>query len=219
MTALSKLLQTAIEDWTAQLRASSGALRLAKQGALPRRAVALYLVSLRYLLRGSEQNLALAAVRAQQLGLCDLAEYFQQKTHEEYGHEAWAAADLEQLAPQQELRPCEKIRELVELQRSLIAEHPVLFMVYALWAEYFTVLIGDELLGDLERCGFARAQLSAVTKHVEADVGHAARALEQIEVLWNHGPEPERLLEVVAAAGGIFAAFCDEILAEAQRAA
>jgi hypothetical protein len=221
MTALSTELRLAIEAWSSDLLRDGLLLQLAKQGKLPPRAFGLYLESLRYLFQHSHQNLVAAAGAAQRIGHVELAAYLECKAHEERGHDQWATNDLSRLptAAAHDLRPARAIEDLVALQRALIEQHPVYMLVYALWAEYFTVLLGDEWLDALSASGYGRGQVSSIAKHLDADREHAASGLAAVDTLWCGQPERALLLGVVERAGRIFARFCDEICVEAERAA
>lgn len=220
MTTLAAQLKTDIELWVNELRQCS-LVSLASQGRLPPRAVALYLESLRYLLRNSQSSLVLAASTAEKLGDAALAHYFASKAREETGHELWAVDDLRRLPDSVTagLRPSPAIVRLVEHQRRLIERHPACFVAYALWAEYFTVLIGDQWLDGLTACGFEREQVSSIARHVDADREHAAHGFAEIDRLWRGQPEAEVMLAAVADACRIFDCFCAEISGEALRAA
>jgi hypothetical protein len=217
MTSLAVLLRQSIEQWAEELRTTSPLGHLARAGNVTPRALALYLESLRYLFQHSQRNLQLAADQADRMGLRHVALYFERKANEEQGHDGWAVDDLTHLPHTSvtNLTPALSIVRLVELQRSLIAEHPICFVVYALWAEYFTVLVGDEWLDALSSCGYQRSQVSAIAKHIEADREHAANGFNEIEQLWQGQPEPAVLLDVVARACRAFESFCDEICREA----
>jgi hypothetical protein len=221
MTGLSVLLRESIEAWAENLRQNNPLGRLAKQGQLPPHALALYLESLRYLFQQSQCNLSHAARCSEQQGDIALARYFQRKVQEEQGHDGWAASDLAKLpgAVTQGLQPARSIVALVELQRVLIARHPICFVSYALWAEYFTVLIGDEWLDALSACGYDRTQVGAIAKHVEADRDHARAGFDEIDSLWHGSPEIHVMVGVIKEAGDVFEAFCEDVCGEARRAA
>ncbi len=159
MTTLATQLKLAIEVWTSELHSRTELGTLSREGKLSARSVALYLESLRYLFRNSQRNLEVAAAKARDLGDQALSQYFARKAAEEKGHELWAIDDLARFPESvvSGLRPSPAILGLVELQRTLIEEHPVCFVAYALWAEYFTVLVGDEWLDGLAASGFDRA--------------------------------------------------------------
>ncbi|HKU38601.1 MAG TPA: hypothetical protein VJR89_10655, partial [Polyangiales bacterium] len=148
-------------------------------------------------------------------------DYFRGKAVEEKGHDSWASADLARLpaASSAGIEPAHAVRELVALQKSLIAQHPMCYAAYVLWAEYLTTLLGDEWLAALEAAGYAREQLSAAAKHLDADREHVLRGFLDIEALWQGEPEPAFVLGAVERAAQVFRAFCDEICSEAQRAA
>jgi hypothetical protein len=221
MTTLATQLQTYIERWAEELWRTNQVCALARRGELPARAVALYLESLRYLLHNSQRNLVLASAKAANMGDLALADYFSRKAGEEEGHERWALDDLDHLpdAVTSGLRPAPAIVSLVEYQRELIAQHPVCFVVYALWAEYFTVLLGDAWLDALAVCGFEREQISSIAKHLVADREHAADGFAEVDRLWHGQPAASELIDGIARAGKIFERFCDEVCGEAARAA
>lgn len=221
MTTLASELREVIENWAEELRRNSALLQLATRGKLPPRAFALYLESLRYLFHNSQQNLARAASAAERKELPELAAYFARKAREERGHDGWAKSDLAALPETvaRELQPAQAIEELVALQRTLIDQHPVCMLVYALWAEYFTVLLGDEWLAALSTSGYPREQVSAIAKHLDADREHAAHGFAEADRLWHGEPERALMIDIVQRAGRVFVRFCDEICCEAQPAA
>jgi hypothetical protein len=54
---------------------------------------------------------------------------------------------------------------------------------------------------------------------LDADREHAQRAFDELEALWQADPATAVVLEGVEQAARLFRSFCDEICAEAQRAA
>lgn len=214
-------LRLAIEHSADDLRRNSALARLVKSGRITPRAIALYLESLRYLFSHSEQHLLSAARRADVLGEPGLGHYFREKAIEEKGHDSWASADLARLpaASSAGIEPAQAVRGLVLLQKTLIAQHPMSYAAYVLWAEYLTTLLGDEWLAALAAAGYTRDQLSAAAKHLDADREHVLRGFADIEALWHGQPDPVLVLSAVERAAELFRAFCDEICSEAQRAA
>jgi hypothetical protein len=221
MTSQASIIKATIEVYAEHLRQHDRLLALAKRGGVGGKALALYLESLRYLFMQSQRNLGLAAERSEQLGDDALARYFAQKASEEQGHDAWAQADLASLPREltEGVQPSRAVVALTHLQRALIDEHPICFVVYALWAEYFTVLMGDEWLDALQASGHGRDRVSAVAKHVDADRAHAALGIAELDRLYRGQVEPSRLLFTVAQAGELFQAFCEDVFREAVRAA
>jgi hypothetical protein len=221
MDSIAAHLRGSIEAWAESLRRESPLTTLARSGQFMPQGLALYLESLRYLFQQSELNLVRAAERSNALGLDELADYFLVKSREEKGHDGWAANDLAQLPRTVAcgLQPAPAARRLVELQRELIEQHPLCFAAYALWAEYFTVLLGDEWLDALSAGGYARTQVTAIAKHVEADRDHAAVGFSELERLWHGEPRAELIFSAVERAQGTFEAFCQEIYQVASHAA
>lgn len=218
---VGETLKAQIDAWAQTLNATSGLAKAARNGELAPRALALYLESLRYVFECSQRNLTLAAGSAERLGLQDLASYFGEKAHEERGHDRWALSDLSKLPAEitRGVQPAPASVRLTELQRTLIAQHPLCYAAYALWAEYFTVLLGEEWLENLAKSGYPRSNLSAIANHIEADREHAARGFVEIDRLWCGQPNAAVLVESVERAQRLFEQFCDEICLEARRAA
>lgn len=221
MTSLGGMMKTATEQWVEQLRSGSRLAELGKQGKITPPAFAFYMESVRYLLSNSLPNLAIAVERSVELGLPELAAYFEKKIEEERGHVVWAENDLASLPEKlvDGVRPAESIIELAELQRKLIAEHPAYFVAYIQWNEYFTVLIGDEWLDSLAGCGFERSKVSAISNHIEADRHHAAQGFKALDSLCQGPglPDAPSILSVVQRTGKVFERFCDEVADAALR--
>ena len=220
MPALSTALKSLIEPWAQTLLQNPLAV-LARSGRLPPRALAFYLVGLRYLFASTHQTLRLASEVSQQLGDDKLAEFFRRKTREEVGHERWPAEDLTHLPTiaTHGLEPALSVKALVELQTSSITQHPICFVAYTLWAEYFSILVGDSWLDALETSGYARTQVTAISKHIELDRHHAARVLQEIDELDDGTLSPQTVVATAERACALFEAFCDEICAVAAEAA
>ena len=215
------VLREMIERSANELRQTSALATLVKQGKITPRAIALYLESLRYLFSHSPELLRAAAQRSDALGRAGLGNYFRAKVHEEQGHDNWASSDLARLPTSitAGIRPAQAVVQLVELQRAMIARDPMCYAAYVLWAEYLTALLGAEWLAALAAFGYSKEQLSSVAKHLDADREHAPRGFEEIDSLWQAEPSTRVVIEGVEDASRLFRGFCDEICAEAQRAA
>lgn len=220
MTSIATRLRDIIEPWSEQML-NHPLAELARSGNLPSSAMAAYLESLRVLFGSAEHNLQTALERATQLRNPALAAYFERKLREEVGHDRWAADDLRQLpgVAKRQLSAVPSAVRLVELQRTLISEHPLCYVAYILWTEYFSVLVGDSWLDALETSGYARSQVSAIAKHIEADREHSAAVLREIDVLWQGDPPLDSMLSAVERACRVFESFCCEVHGVAQRAA
>lgn len=210
---LSSLVKTSIDSWATRLRAESPLTAAAERGELSARALALYLESLRYVFTHSQANIRAAAVRADALQLCELAEYFRAKASEEHGHERWAERDLQQLPVDavRDIEPANACLALVALQEVLIDQHPLCFLAYTVWAEYLTASLGAEWLSLLANCGYDRSAVSAVAKHLEADADHAFEGFAALDRLWSGVPGAAEILAAVEHAELGFEAFCTEL--------
>jgi hypothetical protein len=213
--SLSSLVKSSIDSWALHLRADSPLTAAAESGQLSPRALALYLESLRYVFTHSQANIRAAAVRAETLQLSELAAYFRDKASEEQGHDQWAQDDLQQLPDDAVLgiEPAAACLALVALQEVLIDQHPLCFLAYTVWAEYLTASLGAEWLTLLANCGYDRSTVSAVAKHLEADVDHAFEGFDALDRLWRGEPGAADILAGVEHAERGFEAFCIEISA------
>jgi hypothetical protein len=217
---LSRLVKASMDGWIARQRTENPLTLAAARGELGPRALALYLESLRYVFARSQANIFAASQRADALQLPELAAYFREKAQEEHGHEQWAADDLMRLPKHavQGVEPTAACRALVALQGALIAQHPLSFLAYTVWAEYLTAALGDEWLQLLARCGYERGAVSAVAKHLEADVEHAFEGFDALDRLWNGAPSAEEIVAAVERSQRGFEAFCAEICEAARPA-
>jgi len=211
--SLSRLVKSSIDNWAVRLRAESPLTAAAESGQLSPRALALYLESLRYVFIHSQANIRAAAQRAEALQLSELAAYFRAKACEEQGHEQWAENDLQQLPTDavRGIEPAQACLALVALQEVLIEQHPLCFLAYTVWAEYLTASLGAEWLSLLANCGYDRGAVSAVAKHLDADVEHAFEGFDALDRLWQGVPTADQILAAVEHAERGFEAFCTEI--------
>ncbi len=222
---IASALRYEIESHAARIRAANPLYRSAAAGQAPAAAVERYLASLRYLLAGSSPCLIRAAARARDLGQHHLAEHLRQKEIEERGHDTWAAEDLQVLrarfGTQSDDHPVPAMIELMRHIEEIIDRDPALYLAYILWAEYFTVLVGGELVENLVgRCGVPANAMTCVAKHVELDQDHAAEGVEVIDALIGNPRKLPELREVLWKAMALFDRACEEMMAEpAARAA
>lgn len=208
--SLAEQMRTAIEQYADELNRTSPLVNK----KLKPEAMALYLESLRYLFRYTERNLGWAASESSRLGLSATAQYFEQKTREEHGHEQWAEDDLSKF-PEGTVRPApaNAIVELVAFQNRLVTAHPLLFAAYVQWAEYFSVYIGDTWLDQLAEKGYGRDRVTAIDKHLVTDRGHSAVGFAELDgLVAGHFPA-SAMLAVVRDAGQIFAGILHEMAA------
>ncbi|HKU42743.1 MAG TPA: hypothetical protein VJR89_31510 [Polyangiales bacterium] len=218
---IAEAMKQAIEAYAAELQQRTPIADIARRGEFTPRAMALYLESLRYLFQNTQRNLTLAAARSEQLGRRKLAKYLRRKAGEEQGHDRWAIADLERLPRDvvAGVRPAAAVRALVALQERFIQEEPLCFVAYLQWAEYFSVHVGDQWLDALAKSGYSRAHVTAIHNHLETDRHHAAAGFAEVAELMEGRPVAGLLLRAIEQSGAVFESLCNEICAEAQRAA
>jgi hypothetical protein len=170
-----------IEQHARQL-ADRPLLLKAREGLIGPDVVRTHLSSAQYLILHTQPHLSLAYDRAQRMGIGSLADYFREKATEELGHDAWARGDLEQIEARfgdGPTQPTPAIKGLMRWVGDLIAEDARLYLVYILFAEYFTVVAGPLWVDALtQRCGIPETALTVVSKHVEADAEHAREGFQ-----------------------------------------
>lgn len=192
-------------------------------GAIGPETAAVYLTNLAALLKATPEHLRLARRSANELGRAALIAYFDRKLAEEEGHDAWARNDLLQV---QRLYAVEPPRRLAAPVARLIRELedeiricPAAYVGYAVFAEYFTVLVGPACLRALERCGFPLSAFTALARHVELDQAHASAGFRDVDRLLISESEERSLLRVVRSTMENLAAFYDELATHSLRAA
>lgn len=102
---------------------------------------------------------------------------FNEKLSEERGHDQWAKKDLASFNFNVKVVP-----ELVEFTNFLhetMLKSPKTYIFYFYYAEFLTSYLGPEWMGLLnESLGIQASEVTALSKHVELDGGHADEMLE-----------------------------------------
>lgn len=216
-------LKEEIEVYADRLRSSSRLLALALAGEVPPAVVATYLANVRYLIVCTPRLLRRAERRALLLGREGVAAFFAAKVDEEAGHERWADQDLAGLRSlfqvSAEPGPRATIAALAARLEADIDAQPASYMGYAVFAEYFTVLLGPEWVNALSSCcGIPRSSLTVVDYHVEFDRHHAAAGFAQVSALLSDPAEEAAALQSARAGMEYLERFYDELADEAVRA-
>ncbi len=212
--SIASLLQREIEGCAERL-SQHALMRRAWAGQVQPSTVARYLSSVHFLVQHTPVHLALAVQGAERLGSPDLVDYFRHKLAEEQGHDRWSAADLlclsQRFALPEVPPPSAAMEQLVLFVEAQIRQSPASYVVYVLFAEYLTVLVGPAWARALQQhCGVPPDALSVVTKHVVLDQSHVSAALAEIEellALESHAALLDMLRQTIAR----FEAFCDEL--------
>jgi hypothetical protein len=181
-------LKVEIEAYAERLRRSSRLLERARSGTLSSRAVQTFLWNIRYVLTQTPGNLELAESVARERGYEELAEFFHQKLGEEAGHDLWAEQDLLSLDPSldltREVKPLAPLTELMAFLRSAVRREPRHFLVYVLFTEYVTVLLGPDWVAALAaNCGIPASSMTSIGRHVELDQHHVQDDLRVMQTL------------------------------------
>lgn len=212
----SEQLKNDIDDYVAASRRESRLLREARNGKLPSSAIGRYFASIHYLLKQTPVHLEFARERALAVGEIELARYFEHKFAEEQGHAAWAEADIAKLAEVFGVaaiqEPVPGIVKITKNTRAAIERDPFLYLPYILFAEYFTVKFGPDLIGAFARyCGVPTDAMTAVGNHVELDRDHVTEGCKEIDALVSDEGRHEALRDMLRDTMQRVTAFYDEL--------
>lgn len=181
-----KEITGSVDQYYQRLKTQNSFFVKALNGTLNPTQLAEYIFNLKYTVTQSIPQIGLGARRCKELGLPELSEYFKLKVKEEAGHHLWAQEDLENLKKNFgvdiNMKLCEPMLHLVDYNKNLVKKDPRLYLVYILFAEYFTVLAGPEFLDGVDKkCQIQKSQISVLTKHVELDKDHVIEWKYEIE--------------------------------------
>lgn len=206
-------IRTDIEAWAA-CRYERTFFRMARDGQLTPAMVARYLTNVTWSIRQNAGHLRDAHARSRELGDERLAQYFHEKIGEEAGHEEWGDRDLESF---QQLVPTAPtvtpaISSLDKYIGEVIEEDPALFLVFLAFAEYITVLLGPELLDQIEgNCGVKRSSMTVIDNHIELDRDHAEENFGLLDDLISDPRRIRPLRDAMKRVLGFFDRFCEEV--------
>jgi len=216
---IANALRVEIERYAARARESNALFLKAQDGSFTPSSMIDYLTNIRHLVAYTKVSLSMARDRARILGDVQLAQHFEHKRVEELGHEVWADNDIEHIAASSTILTDSSVlptvHDLVRFLDRVVEEDPCLYLSYALFAEYLTVLLGPPWLALLEeRCGIARSSMTVIGNHVEVDREHVEEALDEIDALVADPRKLGRMREVLLDSCAHFDRFCDEVTAE-----
>lgn len=178
---ISEKIKTFIENESAKISKTNQFLMNAHRGTTSREDISNYLFNLSLIFSKATTDLAEAAKKSQEMGIPVLQEFMSNKISEETGHDEWAKSDLKNYS---EFDPSKgdfsvEAYKLSSFITGLAKNDPRLYLAYMSFVEYFTVLVGPELLTSLElHCNIQRSTLSAISNHQEADKDHYKEDLE-----------------------------------------
>ena len=215
---ISDALRIDIEKW-ASTKDQRALFAMAKSGRLTRPMVRTYIANVTYLIERTPGHLRRARERASALGDERLAGHYAHKLDEEEGHSVWGEADLESLSDVSTAGLGSSVTPAIAACASyltkIIDEDPALYLTHLAFTEYVTVLLGPELLADIEsRCGVPRSSMTVVDNHIELDREHAEEGFGIIDDLVG---DPKKLAPMRRALAGLlehFDRFCEEVTAD-----
>lgn len=165
--------------------------------------VACYVLNLEHLFKNNIQSIFRASL------LCEkdpkLSSYFRLKWDEEKGHDQWAKSDLAKILETQkvEFNPnvLPEMKNFVSFLDSTLLRDPLLYITYFFHAEYMTAYLGPDWMKIINSAlGIATPEISALSKHIELDGGHAE---EVIDFLIDYGLSSEQEDEIICFTGEI----------------
>lgn len=214
---IGNALQAEIQDHAYRMKRTHPFFLKVEDGTFPAESVALYLASMKVIIGATERCFHRARIAAGDRGDQPLADYYGTKCEEENGHDQWAEADLESVVRLKgAVRPTAitlSAESLIAFQQEMVDEDPALFLVYTLFTEYLTVLLGPEWLAFMEeRCGVPRTSMTVVVNHAELDQQHVVDVIDAIDTLVTDPAKLPRMREVLHRTIAQFETFCTEVM-------
>lgn len=181
--AFENVLKEEIQNFSQYMLSDSPLFSGAKKGKITKDIILRYLSNINYLVEHTPIHLKNAISSSRKISNSALEEYYRDKFIEEQGHNLWAEKDVHSFGKNAiDFDLCSSMLNLTEYLNQITTKDPVAYIAYPLFAEYFTVLVGEPWLNDLETyCGIPKSQMSVVGNHVELDKHHVAHDFEHIE--------------------------------------
>jgi len=228
---LAQQMQTIVEVFSEKIISENPFAQTAAQGRLTEKQFVLYLRNLKWIFHHNSAYLQIAQARAENLGLKELADFYEAKFREEVNHEKWAEEDLKlrgagattsQSTEQEGPLPHDdsilpSTHRLIQYLDEIITINPTLFLSYIFFTEYFTVLVGPRFLNNLEtKCGIPASTVSAIAKHVEADLPHSAEDMKAVTRLVKDPALAEPMIDALQGSMGRVNSFLAECVGHIQ---
>ena len=214
---IAEALRHEIEAHVLRTDRNNPLLAAARQGVAEPEAVGRYLSSLLFIISKTPECLTRAEQNARDAGEHRLAEYFRVKFAEEVGHDAWAEADLSAFEATFRVVPGGPVPAMTGWFQQLlhmIETDPAHYAAYIVWAEYFAVIAGGELVRALvERCGVPIEVLSCLANHVELDEDHTEENFDCIDDVVTDPAKLPAMRESLRVVMGWFDRACEEMVA------
>ena len=179
-------ITSSIDAYYRELKTRNSFFVATLTGTLTPQQLATYIFNLKYTVAQTIPQCKIGAIRSKEMGFAKLHDYFKLKINEEAGHDKWAQEDLENLRNVYQIdikmNLCKPMIDLVAHNHNIVQKDPRLYLVYMLFAEYFTVHAGPEFLKGIEQaCGIPKKHISVLAKHVALDSEHVAEWKHVVE--------------------------------------
>lgn len=184
-----------------------------------------FLQNVSFLTAHTPEHLTLAVTTARAQGHEALALYFEEKRHEEVGHDQWGAEDVAALKQrfqitQDQIGIVPEMQMLVASNQAMIMRDPFQYFIYILYAEYFTVLAGPACVTAIEKNKkIPPGMMTIISKHAELDQEHIAEWAQDAEKV---GLKPEHCADYRKVLDGImdrYSLFCEALTRTHEKAA
>ena len=190
-----QILQTQIEKFSQEELQINPFFRGAKERRVSSQELYIYINNLRHLVVHTPIHLSMAIDEARKRSDSSLVEFLEQKLEEEQGHDKWGEQDLNFIKT---ISPMENFSDhiLPSMERFIasnthrIYRNPKFYLIHILFAEYFTVICGSEILDRLcHSTGIVPQRLSIIAKHVELDRSHVKSFVAELSQFLKRAPK------------------------------
>lgn len=175
--------------------------------------VGFYVANLEYLFKKNIETIKIASEIHQP---SILANFFHHKWDEEKGHDEWAKSDLKKLAASHtfNVEPyiLDEMKDLISFLSATMRTHPVSYIAYFYYAEFITAQLGPQWMSILQAAlGIEPKEVSALSKHIELDDGHADEVLDFLSTLELPNTDQERIFQFLKELNAHYAKFFERL--------
>lgn len=209
-------LATNVETFHQRWREENPLFAEVNQGRFTNDMAGKYLQSILYVISHTPVHLKKAVEVCEAKNLTELAEFFRDKLKEEEGHDEWAIQDLEVGGHQyQQDQVTKTVIHLIDYLGDLIEKDPTLYIPYIVFAEYFTVLAGPELVDLLSgRCGLPKEQFTVIDNHATLDKEHIKHDFHCIDQVIPKSYTTNDLMQILDRSCSYYDSFCREVIGQ-----
>lgn len=187
--SIYSILTNRIDRFFAEMKANNSFYQRIFSGEISHEEIARFVKNVTFLTAHTPHHLQLAVKMASEKSDKKLTRYYKAKLHEEVGHDQWGESDLKQLNERFSLKDgntdvLSEMKDYVAANERMIADDPLHYFVYILFAEYYTVIAGPECLEAIKRSkNVPREMMSIIDKHAELDKDHVHEWSQQARVI------------------------------------